>query len=61
MSDLWIRRPGELSNVIGNNEILAQQILNANYTRVLATHGPNGNKIYKLVDSLGNIGGVWAP
>lgn len=61
MSDLWISRPGELSSVIGNNEILAQQILNSNYTRVLATHGPNGNKVYRLVDSLGNIGGVWTP
>ena len=61
MSDDWIRRPGELSNVLGNNEILAQQILNSNYTRVVATHGPNGNKIYKLVDSLGNIGNTWTP
>lgn len=59
MSDDWIRRPGELSNVVGGD--LANDILDAGYTRVLATHGPNGNKIYKLVDSAGNIGNVWTP
>ncbi|MCV6631681.1 MAG: hypothetical protein OIF50_17680 [Flavobacteriaceae bacterium] len=60
MSDAWIKRQGELANAIGNAD-LADDIIDAGYTRVLATHGPNGNKIYKLVDSLGNIGNVWTP
>lgn len=61
MSDAWIQRPGELANVVGGDAVLAQQILTSNYTRVLATHGPNGNTIYKLVSSFGNIGGIWTP
>lgn len=61
MSDAWIQRPGELANVVGGDAVLAQQILTSNYTRVLSTHGPNGNTIYKLVDSLGNIGSIWTP
>ncbi|WP_299609168.1 hypothetical protein [uncultured Aquimarina sp.] len=61
MSDAWIQGGDRLSEALGNNPVLAQQILSSNYTRVLATHGPNGNKLYKLVDSAGNIGSVWTP
>lgn len=60
MSDAWIRRPGELANTIGNST-LADDILDAGYTRVLATHDPNGNKIFKLVNSNGSIGITWTP
>ncbi|AWH73319.1 hypothetical protein DCS32_03840 [Dokdonia sp. Dokd-P16] len=60
MSDAWITRPGELANTVGSTG-LADDIIDAGYTRVLATHGPNGNVIYKLVDALGNIGNVWTP
>lgn len=60
MSDAWIQRPGELANVIGDTN-LADDIIDAGYTRVVATHGPNGATIFKEVSSQGVIGNVWTP
>jgi len=63
MSDDWIRQNQNerLINVLDGDIGLADQIASQGYTRVVATHGPNGNKIYKLVDSAGNIGNTWTP
>ena len=61
MSDDWIERPGELVSTLNGNTDLAETILLSDYTRVVATHGPNGNSVYKLVDELGNIGDIWTP
>lgn len=60
MSKDWIERGTELGDAIGDHN-LANDIIDAGYTSVLATHGPNGNVVYKLVDSAGNIGSVWTP
>ena len=59
MSDAWIRGGDRLRDAVGQD--VAQDILDAGYTRIVATHGPNGNKIYKFVDANGNIGSTWTP
>jgi len=61
MSDAWINQRDyeRLRDILNPN--VANDIIDSGYTRVLATHGPNGNKIYKLVDANGNIGGTWTP
>ena len=61
MSDAWIQRPGELASALNGNSVLAANIIADGYKRIVATHGPNGNLIYKLVDSNGVIGNVWTP
>lgn len=66
MSEDWIGRDNGqiLADAIGNDINLARQILNTDYVRVLATHGSNGQVIYRLVEGVGDnatIGNIWTP
>ena len=54
MSDAWIQRPGELANSLGNAS-LADDIIDAGYTRVLAKAAPDGTVTYRLVGSDGFV------
>lgn len=55
MSDAWIRRPGALSEAVGNNRALANQIISKGYKRVLAKVAPDGTVTYRLIDSNGFV------
>ncbi len=59
MSDDWILGNNRLIDVVGDD--FARSIQLSGYTRVVATHGPNGTVTYRLVDSAANIGAVWTP
>jgi len=66
MIEDWIKRNNGqiLANAIGNDINLARQILSTDYVRVVATHGPNGQVIYRLVGVVGEvatIGNIWTP
>lgn len=64
MSDNWIKRDGVLAEALGGNDDLANDIVNSGYMRIVATHGPNGNVIYKEINRIGEvaiIGNVWIP
>lgn len=60
MSDDWIRSDNRVRNALDNTELsaielddLVQDILASDFERVVATHGPNGNIIYKSVTTVG--------
>jgi len=55
MSDMWIRRPGALSDALGGDDVLARNIIRNGYKRVLAKVAPDGTVTYRLIDSKGFV------
>lgn len=59
MSDGWIQGSNRLVDEVG--EELAEDILDAGYTRVLSKISPDGSINYFTLNSAGNITGIWFP